>query len=262
MACDTPVGDPVTVTLDVSRGSWLDTGMTVLAGECLQITASGTTVKFGVNADQCAYPEGYYSATGNPCAVVSYDPGAVEGTYGGDGTDPYVTLEQPPYALIAKIAAAQPTGTHLSGTLRPNRAAVFSAATVGAGGRVWLYFNDNIFGDNSGSWAVTLQRLMAAPAAPPIVTVGNGTGAGQGSRAGVQSQEIYQSLQVTFPGGYLAGVDLASQPTLYHTDFTSVRVRGPYRAYLAGTILHIVDDAGELANGTAVDGVDIFRIGT
>ena len=262
MACDTPVGDPVTVTVDVSRGSWLDTGVTVQAGECLQISASGTTVKFGVNADQCAYPEGYYSATGNPCAVVTYDPTAVNGTYGGDGGNPYVTLEQPPYALIAKIAAVQPTGTHLSGTLRPNRAAVFSAATVGAGGRVWLYFNDNIFGDNSGSWGVTLQRLATSPPAPPVVTLGNGTGAGQGSRPGVQSEQIYQSLQVTFPGGYLAGVDLASQPTLYHTDFTSVRVRGPYRAYLVGTILHVVDDAGEVANGMALDGVDILRIGT
>jgi len=259
VACEIPVGDPVTVIVAVGRGVWLDTGVTVQAGECLQVLAPGTTVKFGVNSDQCAYPEGYYSAAGNPCAVVSYDPGAVEGTYGGDGSDPYVTLEQPPYALIAKIAASQPTGTHLSGTLRPNRSTVFTAATVGAGGRVWLHFNDNIFVDNSGSWAVTLQRLTSAP---PVITLGNGTGAGQGSRPGVQSQEIYQSLQVTFPGGYLAGVDLASQPTLYHTDFTSVRVRGPYRAYLVGTTLHVVDDAGELANGTAVDGVDILRIGT
>ena len=66
MACDTPVGNPVMVTVDVGSGAWLDTGLTVQPGECLQILSAGTTVKFGVNADQCAYPEGYYRAMGNP----------------------------------------------------------------------------------------------------------------------------------------------------------------------------------------------------
>ncbi|MCW3097965.1 MAG: hypothetical protein JWL77_3583 [Chthonomonadaceae bacterium] len=260
MACDTPIGAPVTVTVEAGSGIWVDTGMTVNAGECLQITALGNTVKFGVNADQCAYPEGYYSGAGNPCGPQSYDPTAVLATYGGDGANPYVTLEQPPYCLLAKIAAAQPTGTHLTGTLRPNRGALFPASALSGGGRVWLVVNDNIFGDNSGSWTVTLQRLVTALPAPPMITTGGDTG--QGSRPGVQSEEIYQSLAVFFPGGYLTGVNLASQPTLFHTLFTSVRICGPYRAYLVGSILHVVNDAGELPNGTPLEGVEILRIGT
>lgn len=259
MACDQTIGAPVTVSVDCTSGLWQDSGLVVNSGECLQITALGTTVKFGVNTSQCAYPEGYYSAAANPCAAPAYNPSIVDTTYGGEPGNAYITLLQPAYCLLAAIGA-QPSGTHLSGLLRPNRGTIFPAATVGAGGRVWLNFNDNIFADNSGSWTVTLQRLMTAPPAPPIITMGGD--AGQGSRPGVQSEQIYQSLAVSFPGGYLAGVDLASQPTLFHTIFTSVRVRGPYRAYLIGTILHVCDDSGEIANGTALDGVDILRIGT
>lgn len=259
MACDTPVGAPVTVTVDANSGIWLDTGLTVNGGECLQITASATTVKFGVNADQCAYPEGFYSGSGSPCGPQSYDPTAVLATYGGDAGNPYVTLEQPPYCLLAKIAAVQPTGTHLTGTLRPNRNTIFSAATVGSGGRVWLAFNDNIFVDNSGAWTVTLQRLTNY--VDPLL----GTGAvvsASGAAWSPVTDTVFGALHITFPHGYQVGLDLATSPTLFSTQFCSVRVQGPYRAYLAGTVLHVVNDAGELASGTPLAGVDILRIGT
>jgi hypothetical protein len=113
---------------------------------------------------------------------------------------------------------------------------------------------------------VTVQEPLLSPKilsltfSHTLITTGGDTG--QGSRPGVQSEQIYQSLSVSFPGGYLAGVDLSSQPTLFHTTFTSVRVRGPYRAYLVDSILHVVNDAGELANGMPLEGVDILRIGT
>ncbi len=259
MACDTAVGAPVTVTVAASSGAWLDTGLTVGAGECLQITASGTTVKFGVNTDQCAYPEGYYSGAGNPCGPQTYDPTAVLATYGGDEANPYVTLEQPPYCLVAKIAAAMPTGTHLTGTLRPDRGAVFPASELSGGGRVWLIVNDNIFGDNSGAWTVTLQRLMTA--VDPLL----GTGAlvsASGTSWSPMSSAVFGALHIAFPHGYELGFDLANESALFSTQFCSVRVQGPYRAYLEGTALHVADDAGELASGTPLAGVDILRIGT
>ena len=259
MACDTTVGDPVTVTVDAAHGAWLDTGLTVLAGECLRITALGTTVKFGVNADQCAYPEGYYGAAGSPCAVGVYDPSAVLLTHGGDPPAPYVALDQPPYCLLAQIAMAQPTGTHLSGTLRPNRDTVFPAETVGAGGRVWLMINDNLFMDNSGSWTVTLQRLASS------VDLLLGTGAVISASAPAWSpmnNTVFSALHITFPHGYQVGLDLATSPMLFSTQFCSVRVQGPYRANLVGSVLHVGNDAGELASGTPLDGVALLRIGT
>ena len=256
MACDTPIGAPVTVAVAANSGTWLDTGLMVNAGECLQITALGTTVKFGVSADQCAYPEGYYSAAGSPCAVLTYDPTAVLAAHGGDPPDAYVAVDQPSYCLLAQIAATQPSGTHLTGTLRPNRGTVFPAATVGAGGRVWLILNDNLFADNSGFWTVTLQRLTTVSGTGAVISLGNG------SRPSPLSEQVYRSLAVSFPNGYQQAVDLSTTPGLFHTDFTSVRVRGPYRGFLVGSILHIVSDSGELASGTALDGVDILRIGT
>lgn len=259
MACETPIGDPVTITVDAAVGVWQDTGVTVQAGECLQMTALGTTVKFGSNADQCAYPEGYYGAAANPCAVGIYDPTSVLMTYGGDPPNAYVALDQPPYCLLAKIAPVQPTGTHLSGTLRPNRGAVFAAETVGTGGRVWLIINDNIFVDNSGSWTVTLQRLTTV--SDPLA----GTGAilsVAGTAWSPMTNTVFSALHVAFPHGYQVGLDLATAPHLFSTEFYSLRVQGPYRAYLVGTVLHVVSDAGELASGTPLAGVDILRIGT
>jgi len=260
MPCDQTVGSPVTVSVSCSSGLWQDSGVTCLAGECLQITALGTTVKFGVNSDQCAYPEGYYSAAANPCAAPSYNPALVDTTYGGEPGNAYITLLQPAYCLLAAIGS-QPSGTHLSGLLRPNRDTTFPAATVGAGGKVWLNFNDNIFADNTGSFTVTLQRLATTP--PYAVwTLGGNAGAVQGSRPSNMTEQIYQSLSVSFPLGYAVGTDISGQPGLFHTTTTRVRVRGPYRAYLSGSILHVCNDSGELASGTALDGVDFLRIGT
>ena len=261
MACDTPIGSTVTVTVDCTTGVWQSSGLTVNAGECLQISALDTTVKFGVNANQCAYPEGWYDLAANPCATPTYDPTQVLTTFGGDPPQAYTTLEGVPYALIAKIAATQPTGTHVTGTLRPNQNTIFPASTVGAGGIVWLNFNDNYYPDNTGSFTVTLQRLVTTPPYP-VFTLGGNTGSTQGTRFSPISEQVYQALSVSFPLGYAAGVDLASQPTLHHIDFTSVRVRGPYRAYLVGTVLHVVNDLGELPSGAPLEGVDILRIGT
>lgn len=259
MACETPVGAAVTVTVAANSAVWLDTGVTVQAGECLHVTAVGSTIRFGVNGDQCAYPEGFYGGVGDPCAVTVYDPAAVLAGRGGDPPDPYVTLEQPPYCLLAKIAAAQPTGTHLSGTLRPNRDTIYSAATVGAGGRVWLILNDNIFVDNSGVWTVTLQRLVNY--VDPLLGTGAAISA-SGAAWSPMTEGVFGALHITFPHGYQVGLDLATAPALFSTLFRSVRVQGPYRAYLDGTALHVVNDAGELASGTPLAGVDILRIGT
>jgi hypothetical protein len=260
--CDIPIGAAVTVSLNVAVGAWLDTGVDVNPGECLQVSAPGTTVKFGTNADQCAYPEGYYSAAASPCAVVSYDPSAVDTTYGGEPGNLYITREYPAYCLLAKIQNTQPTGTHLTGTLRPNRSTVFPSASLSGGGRVWLAMNDNIFTDNSGTWAVTLQRYISSVPPPPYAVISPLGGTIGGTRFSPMTHQVYQGLSVTFPLGYAVGTDISSAPGLFSTLFTSVRVRGPYRAYLVGSILHVVNDSGELASGTALDGVDILRIGT
>lgn len=260
MPCDIPVGSPVTVALNVASGAWLDTGVVVGPEECLRITAVGTTVKFGVNADQCAYAEGWYSAAADPCAAPGYDPTAVYSLHTGEPPS-FVTLEQPPYCLIAKLADSQPGGTHLTGTLRPNRATLFPAEALGGGGRVWLNFNDNVFEDNTGSFSVTLQRFATTPPYWMIETGGD-TGAPQGVRLSPMTHQVYQALTVLYPLGYAPGADLSAQPTPFHIDFTSVRVRGPYRAYLTGSILTVCNDSGELAAGTPLDGVDLLRIGT
>lgn len=259
-ACDTPIGSPLAVSVDCTSGQWQDSGITLVAGQCLQITAMATTVKFGVNSDQCAYPEGYYSSAPNPCMAPTYDPSVVNATYGGDPPNPYITLLLPAYCLLAAIGS-KPSGTHLTGLLRPNRSTMYQASTVGAGGKVWLNFNDNIFVDNTGSFSVTVQAFSTSPAPPPVVSFRGGNASG--IKWGVQSEEAFQGLTVSFPGGYLQGFDIAASVPGFRNLITSrVRVRGPYRAFLVGTILHVVNDSGELASGTALDGVDILRIGT
>lgn len=257
-ACDTITGSPSTVAVSSSLGDWTDSGFDVNAGECLLISAAGTTVKFGVNSNQCAYPEGYYSAAADPCSVPSYNPGAVDATFGGDPPTPYVTLLQPAYCLLAKIGT-KPSGTHLTGLIRPNRLLMVSAATVGAGGRVWLAINDNIFVDNSGSWSVTLQRYATSPPIPPQITFL--AGAVHGTAWTPDSEQAFQGLTISFPDGYLHGVDLATVPGFHALVLTTVNVRGPYRAFLVGTVLIVCNDSGEIADGTALDGVDIFRVG-
>lgn len=258
-ACDTPVGSPLAVSVDCTSGVWQDSGLTLTAGQCLMVTALATTVKFGVNSDQCAYPEGYYSAAGNPCSVPTYNPAVVDTTYGGDPPTPYITQALPAYCLIAAIGA-QPSGTHLSGLLRPNRSTMFPASTVGAGGKVWLNFNDNIFVDNTGSFSVTVQAFNSAPPRPPVVSYAGGSVGG--IHIGDQSEIIDQGLTISFPDGYVHGFDIAAGIPGFRGLITNrVRVHGPYRAFLVGTVLKVVNDSGEIADGTALSGVDILRIG-
>lgn len=258
-ACDTAIGSPLAVSVNCTTGVWQDSGLTLVAGQCLRITAAGTTVKFGTNSDQCAYPEGYYSAAGNPCSVPVYNPALVDATFGGDPPDPYITQAIPAYTLIAAIGA-MPVGTHLTGILRPNRDTMFPAATVGAGGKVWLNFNDNIYADNTGSFSVTVQAYSTSPPLPPVVS-GTG-GVADGIYHTPQSELTDQGLTVTFPDGYASGFDIAAHvPGFIHLITSRVRVRGPYRAYLNGTVLVVRNDSGEIADGTALAGVDILRIG-
>ena len=153
----------VTVSLDSAQASWHDSGMVLAAGWGLAITTTGTaTLATGLvhNTDGSiaingaagspvvGYPEGYYQEA-TPL-IHAYQPWRVSllntGRFAGSST-PVVCANLPPYCvavLVQADGAAAPSSTSVTGALNAFRQRQFSSGELGggAGGRVWLLYND------------------------------------------------------------------------------------------------------------------------
>ena len=139
---------------------WTDTGIDVLAGSQLQITASGI-VTYGFSAGQSTGPNGgdssgqkFFSDCVIPSAVAVSLIGKTGGTTAvGSGTP-------------------VPEGT-------PGDGVGFVGAsyneTISTGGELFLGFNDQVggFGDNSGAFSVTIN-VTAVPEPSAMAFVGLG----------------------------------------------------------------------------------------
>jgi uncharacterized phage protein (TIGR02218 family) len=181
----------VIVNLNVATPGWVDTGLVVTPGQSLKVTASGSVQwspgKFAF--PEGTYPPGYtdltYPADSSPSA---YNPDNVLESFDESG-GLFLTHDVPPYALAVVVKeddgappAAGESGL-VSGALRPNRATLYTAEALhgGAGGRVWIAFNDNHYADNSGTLVVNLLAIdsgaVGANGCPTFVGITTGTAA-------------------------------------------------------------------------------------
>ena len=117
-------GTPITVP---ANQPWTDTGIELAAGETVTVTASGT-IFIGVG-----WP--YETPDGQAW------PGCAE--IGGSG---FLTPGLPCWSLVAQITTAG----------APFEIGLAKTFTANSAGELYLGVNDNLFGDNSGSWAATV----------------------------------------------------------------------------------------------------------
>jgi hypothetical protein len=129
-----------------STAPWFDTGIDVVAGQHLQITATGT-VRYGVNENQVTganggHPSGkkFFTAAVLPTTVVVSLIGKVGGTTAVDTGAPLLE------------------GTPTDG---PGFVGASYDEVVLESGRLFLGFNDQkqAFGDNSGAFTVTITLI-------------------------------------------------------------------------------------------------------
>ena len=119
------VGDLVRQTVDVPAAQpWTDTGLDIGAGSTVHIAASGTIKIAG--SDPGKQPGGE-------------TPGTAPSVY--TATSDYTAPGFPCYSLIVRIGEGAVSEVAAGTTLKTDTA-----------GRLYLGVNDNVFGDNSGSW--------------------------------------------------------------------------------------------------------------
>ena len=149
---------------------WQDSGIDIVAGQTLNVTASGTVF---FQADW-SVPRGY----SNPDGAGLYGDGT---NWNGDGpqlTSDTILPSTITFSLIGKIGGTTAFGT---GTPIPEGVLGKGAGFVGTSysqqipttGRLFFAFNDEIneFWDNSGYFTVT-ATVVPEPAAPPIANAG------------------------------------------------------------------------------------------
>lgn len=110
-----------TITV-ISTQPWTDTGIDVVAGQIITISARGT-ITYNLGGDTST-PNGRPDVPSDPIFIA-----------------PNLT----PLALIMRIGAALP---HFEGSSR--------TFTAQLSGRLTLGVNDNLFGDNAGSYTATI----------------------------------------------------------------------------------------------------------
>lgn len=108
-------------TVDATAG-WVDTGIPVVMGDAIEINATGL---------------------GSPNGVDFYGP---DGD-GGDCVTCLVTIAGSRYALVGSVGAAPGSEFVVGSTF---------AGTAPATGNLFLAFNDDVFGDNAGSFDATV----------------------------------------------------------------------------------------------------------
>ncbi len=149
---------------------WQDSGIDIVAGQTLNVTASGTVF---FQADW-SVPRGY----SNPDGAGLYGDGT---NWNGDGpqlTSDTILPSTITFSLIGKIGGTTAFGT---GTPIPEGVLGKGAGFVGTSysqqipttGRLFFAFNDETyqFWDNSGYFTVT-ATVVPEPAAPPIANAG------------------------------------------------------------------------------------------
>ena len=125
-----------TTTLNVpAQVPWYDTGVTVSAGDHITFKASGKIYIGAVNA-------------GQPSISDYQGPAGAVGTNTSDQGKrlAFIAPGLVPWSLVGKIG---PSGA-------PFQVGEQTTVTAQVAGRVFLTVNDNNFGDNSGSWNVSV----------------------------------------------------------------------------------------------------------
>jgi hypothetical protein len=140
----TPTQSPSIKTVTVPGNQpWTATGVFLNAGAVVKISASGG-VSFSIGSES-------RPPTGDPpdCLTVA------NGPYGWRAA-PYVANQLPCNSLLARVGDKGIIFYVGAGT-------TFKAATPG---QLYLGVNDNVFGDNSGSWTAVIT-VLSGSAAPP-----------------------------------------------------------------------------------------------
>ncbi|RYG65302.1 hypothetical protein EON80_17585, partial [bacterium] len=151
----------VTLSVPGNKKEWIDTGVSLKAGESLHIHATGT-IRYSSRDNVRAHPEGSYQSVGE-----GFDPYHAEqpnrvNDYASGNSTAFTVPNLVPFALVALVANSAPAFQPNSVTtaLRPNRDRTFGPANLPAdGGRVFLAFNDSQYEDNRGAFEVTVERL-------------------------------------------------------------------------------------------------------
>jgi hypothetical protein len=118
----------ITVTIPAQNSSWTDTGVALVAHHTVMITARGT-INYGL---------GPSLPGGKPLANFSC------AHFNGPSSS-FIARNLRCWSLIGRIGNGNPF--QVSGLVN---------VTDSAAGELFLMMNDDIFGDNSGSWTVTI----------------------------------------------------------------------------------------------------------
>lgn len=125
-----------------AQNGWVDSGIFVSPGDIISISASGQVYIGNVSAGQPNISN-YQSPAG-----------ALNATAADQGKRfPFVAPELVPWSLVAKIG---PSG-------RPFSVGTATTVTAPISGELYLSVNDNVFGDNKGSWSISVQLTPANP---------------------------------------------------------------------------------------------------
>ena len=111
---------------------WVDTGITVVAGEAITISANGQVYIGAIGLGQPNISD-YQTPAGDPTTTTAAQTGFA-GAFAAPGLVPW--------SLVGRIGS--------SGT--PFEVGSGSAIAAPTSGRLYLSVNDNNFSDNSGSW--------------------------------------------------------------------------------------------------------------
>lgn len=165
----------VHLTLQGTRASWLDSGVSIARGEGLIVHAPGA-VKYGGHGDQWGFPEGSYDHQLDPDGI-HYDAVTADHVLDSSNVRTYAQLNMdssrfsipsvPPYSMgMVLLPVGVTPGVGQSDAVNvprewngdPLADSYFGGASAV---RVWFLFNDTVgdFGDNSGAFDITVQRL-------------------------------------------------------------------------------------------------------
>ena len=259
----------VTVSLDSAQAGWHDSGLVLPAGWGLACFATGTAqvgtapiynttgsmslaVAGAAGSAILAYPEGYYQqGTSLPH---SYQPWAVSAyniaQFAANNTA-LVCANLPPYCvavLVQTDGAAAPSSTSAVGAQNAYRQRQFSSGELngGAGGRVWLLYNDAASdrSNNVGSFSVKLESLQ-----PPSFATGWTRAATLAYQAWLQSTTLTLAacVRVLRTDGVVLGFTSHDDDIILNGE-----------KYEAGSSVSSTAFRQEIGNG--IDNMDIFGL--
>ena len=169
---------------------WYDTGISLYAGEVVTITASGSVYIGDVGSFAYETPAGDSDYTTSQFYLPFVAPGLV------------------PWSLVGKIGSG---GT----PFQLGTTAIFTASTSG---ELYLSINDNNFGDNSGSWSISVS-LPPTNVTLTISACQGGSVSYQSTSVGSGTVSGGQSFPLQVPVG--SSVTLTARPTAADEKFAA-----------------------------------------